>query len=141
MTDTYSVHIVDDDATVRDSTAALLAVLGHDAILWDSGEQFLARSNPQPNEVILLDDRMGGMDGLEVLCRLNAWGVTTPLVVMTERTEREIEAEYLARGATWLLDKPFNLADLRRALTIAETAASRLACLRAGIAPVRRIEG
>ncbi|MEZ0244217.1 MAG: response regulator transcription factor [Sphingomonas sp.] len=137
----YCVHVVDADATVRDTTAALLTLLGHEPVLWESGGQFLARSNPRAGECILLDVRLAGMGGIEVLGRLGAWGVTTPVVMMTAPGERWLEAEILERGAVWLLDKPFSLADLKRALTIAETAAARIAGMRAGLAPQRRIEG
>jgi hypothetical protein len=61
--------------------------------------------------------------------------------MMTEPGERWLEAEFLQRGAVWLLDKPFSLADLKRALTIAETAAARIAAMRVGLTPQRRIEG
>jgi two-component system response regulator DctR len=137
----YCVHVVDADATVRDSTAALLTLLGHEPLLWESGGQFLARSNPRPSECILLDVRLSGMGGIEVLGRLGAWGITTPVVMMTGEGERWLETEFLQRGAVWLLDKPFSLADLKRALTIAETAAARIAFQRAGPAPQRVIKG
>ena len=141
MASGYSVHVVDADATVRDSTAALLTLLGHEPVLWESGGQFLARANPRPHECILLDVRMSGMGGIEVLGRLGAWGITTPVVMMTEPAERWLEKEFLDRGAVWLLDKPFSLGDLKRALAIAETASERLALNRAGPAPQRVIKG
>lgn len=137
----YIVHVVDDDATVRDSAAALLTLLGHEPVLWSSSGQFLARANPRPGECILLDARLTGMGGIEVIGRLAAWGVTTPVVVMADKDKHWVEAEFLERGAVWLLDKPFTLADLKRALTIAETAAARVACVRAGIEPQRSIKG
>lgn len=137
----YAVHVVDADATVRDSTAALLTLLGHEPVLWESGGQFLARANPRPHECILLDVRLSGMGGIEVLGRLGAWGITTPVVMMTGEGQRWLEAEFLERGAVWVLDKPFALGDLKRALTIAETAAARLAMLRTGPAPQRVIKG
>lgn len=137
----HIVHVVDADSHVRDSAAALLTVLGHEPMLWESGGQFLARANPRPDECILLDVRLAGLGGIEVLGRLGAWGVTTPVVIMADAGERWIESEVLGRGAVWVLDKPFSLADLKRALTIAETAAARLAGQRAGLAPRRRVEG
>ena len=135
------VHVVDADAHVRDSAAALLTLLGHEPLLWESGGQFLARANPRPGECILLDVKLAGLGGIEVLARLAAWGIATPVVVMTDAGERRLEAEILNRGAVWLLDKPFSLGDLRRALIVAETAAARIAGQRAGLAPLRRVEG
>ncbi|MCW3848778.1 response regulator [Sphingomonas sp. LB-2] len=137
----HIVHVVDGDAAVRDSAAALLTLLGHEPMLWESGGQFLARANPRPGECILLDVRMSGIGGIEVLGRLTAWGIVTPVVMMTEPGERWLESEFMERGAVWLLDKPFTLGDLKRALAIAEAAAARIACQRAGIEPQRRIEG
>jgi two-component system response regulator DctR len=137
----HIVHVVDCDANVRDSTAALLTLLGHEPVLWESGGQFLARANPRPGECILLDVRMSGMGGIEVLGRLSAWGVITPVVMMTEPGERWLESEFLDRGAVWLLDKPFTLGDLKRALAVAEAAAARIAEGRAGPPLRRRSEG
>jgi len=137
----YTVHVVDSDPHLRDTAAALLTLLGHEPLLWESGGQFLARANPKPSECVLLDVKLAGLGGIEVMARLAAWGITTPVVIMTDADNRWAESEILGRGAVWLLDKPFKLADLRRALTIAETAAARLAGQRVGLAPQRRIEG
>lgn len=135
------VHVVDADGHVRDTAAALLTLIGHEPLLWESGGQFLARANPRPEECILLDVKLAGLGGIEVLGRLGAWGIKTPVVVMTDAGERRLEAEILERGAVWLLDKPFHLADLKRALAIAETATARLAARRVGLAPQRCVEG
>lgn len=136
----YPVHVVDADAGVRDIAAALLTLMGHEPVLWESGGQFLARANPRPNECILLDVRLSGMGGIEVLGRMRAWGIKTPVVMLATEGERWVADEFMARGAVWLLQKPFGLADLKQALTIAETAVEKTAD-RAAPEPRRAIEG
>jgi FixJ family two-component response regulator len=126
----YRVHVVDDEPLIRDAASSLIAVLGHDPVLWESGESFLAHARPLADECILLDVRLGGIDGLEVLGKLRDSGVTTPVVVMTGQSERWMEPAFLDHGATWLLDKPFSLGDLDHALTIAEAAGARRAAER-----------
>lgn len=133
----YRVHVVDDEPLIRDAASSLIAVLGHEPILWESGEQFLERARPLADECILLDVRLGGINGLEVLARLRELSVASPVVVMTGQAERWMEPAFLEHGATWLLDKPFSLGDLDRALTIAEAAGGRLAAVR----EPRRAEG
>jgi len=138
--DGYNVHVVDGDLHLRDTAAALLTLIGHEPVLWESSGQFLARANPRPGECILLDVKLAGLGGIEVLDRLRAWGIATPVVIMTDANAPRRESELLDRGAVWLLDKPFRLADLRRALTIAENAAARVAASRAGLAQRRSAE-
>jgi FixJ family two-component response regulator len=134
------VHVVDEDAMVRDTTAALLTVLERDPALWTSSGQFLARANPRPDECILLDARMTGLGGIETIGRLAAWGVVTPVVVMADKDKNWAEAEFLARGAVCVLGKPFTLGELRNALATAEAASSRIGGRRTGFEPKRSVK-
>ena len=65
-----AVLIVDDDAAMRDALAEAVRDLGHDARLATSGEPALEMLDREAVSAVLLDLRMSGMDGLEVLRRI-----------------------------------------------------------------------
>ncbi len=116
------VHIVGDETAVRHAVAALFT-LGYDVACWNSGAQFLAGPIPGPDDFILLDLNIAGFDVLE---RLRAWNVTTPVIAMIAPEDRRSESELIASGAVWVVRKPVLSDDLRRALTIAQAAGLRL---------------
>lgn len=86
MTDSNSslvVGIIDDDAPVRDSMGAVIEILGCDVQSWESAEQFLSDHVRSRIDLLIIDVRLPGMSGLELLQHLAAEGLTPPCVVMT----------------------------------------------------------
>ena len=67
------VLIVDDNADVADSLAALVGILGHDASVLHDGRDALRVAPAAPPDVVLLDIGMPGMDGFEVARRLRSF--------------------------------------------------------------------
>src|SRR5438132_784832 len=67
-----SIRIVDDDAAMRDALAEAVRDLGHDVHLAPSGEAALRIIEHETVNGVLLDLRMPGIDGLEVLRRIRA---------------------------------------------------------------------
>ena len=61
-----TVYVVDDDEAVCDSVRWLLEAGNYKVEIFDSGESFIAKYDPQAIAVLLLDVRMSGMSGLEV---------------------------------------------------------------------------
>ncbi len=102
------VHIVDDDESIRDSLAWLLASRGLQARSYASGEAFLAAFTPQLRGVIVLDMRMEGMSGLEVLDVLSERRASNPIVMLTGHADVPIAVAALKKGAMDFLEKPFN---------------------------------
>lgn len=102
------VHIVDDDESIRDSLAWLLASRGLDAQTYDSGEAFLASFSPDLRGVVILDMRMEGMSGLEVLDALRERGARNPIVMLTGHGDVPIAVAALKKGASDFVEKPFN---------------------------------
>jgi CheY-like chemotaxis protein len=105
------ILVVDDDASIRTFVQSALADTGYEVKLAVNGQQALdevARDRPH---LILLDVRMPGVDGWEVLDALrSAAGDQTPVVVMTAEYSGQERA--LASGAQGYLAKPFELDDL-----------------------------
>ena len=77
------VHIVDDDAAVRDSLRWLLTSAGLEAKCYESAEAFLESGGESAVGVLVLDVRMEGMSGLELFGKLEAAGGPLPVIFLT----------------------------------------------------------
>ena len=130
------VHVVGDDKAVCHAVAALQG-LGHEVSCWSSGAQFLAGSIPGPEDTILLDLDISGMPAFDMVERLRAWDVMTPVIAIAGLHERRPESELIAAGLVWVLWRPFGSNELHRALTIAQAAGTRLRRALGGEAGVR----
>ncbi len=108
MSQSGSVYVVDDDAAMRDSLEFLLGSAGFRVRLFDSAPIFL---NEFPNLAfgcVVTDIRMPGIDGIELLRRLNAGGTRKlPVIVMTGHGDVPLAVEAMKLGALDFLEKPF----------------------------------
>lgn len=112
------VAIVDDDAAVRDSTAAFLRSANCDVVLFENGDTFLDAGLDRI-DCVLLDMRMPGADGIEVLRQLGERPNFPPVVVLTGHGELSLAVEAMKLGATDFLEKPYEAALLLGALKLA----------------------
>lgn len=105
---TATVHIVDDEDTIRDALIFLFASRGIRALGWPSGEALLA-GWPQPDcACLILDVRMGGLSGPEVFDRLRAMGSDVPVIFLTGHADVPMAVQSLKAGAFDFVEKPFN---------------------------------
>jgi FixJ family two-component response regulator len=83
ITTPATIHVVDDDPSVRVAIARLLRTAGYRVVVYESGQQLLA--NPPGTEAgcILLDIRMPELDGFDVQERLNESGSSLPIIFLT----------------------------------------------------------
>jgi two-component system response regulator DctR len=102
------VHIVDDEEAIRDSLAWLLKSRGIASQGYASGEAFLEAYAPGMRGIIILDIRMSGMSGIEVLDRLVARGAQQPIVILSGHGDVPAAVAALKMGAVDFLEKPFN---------------------------------
>jgi FixJ family two-component response regulator len=110
------VAIVDDDASVRQSTCRLVRSFGYRAQTFGSGQEFLSSTTAPETACLLLDVRMPGMDGLEVQRRLAELGERVPIVFLTAQASEDEERRARSAGAVEFLRKPVGQATLRRVL-------------------------
>lgn len=105
------ILVVDDDASIRNFVKNALEDAGYDVALAANGAEALQTVAAGPPHLILLDVRMPGVDGWEVLNQLrSAADEQTPVVVMTAEYTGQDRA--LNSGAQGYLAKPFELVDL-----------------------------
>jgi FixJ family two-component response regulator len=115
------VAIVDDDGDVRDVLDALLESVGHTVKTYTSGRQLL--EDPELSDVacLVVDQKMPGMTGLDLLRQLEAAGHTIPSLLITGLPDPAVQHEAIALGALDLLTKPI---DLERLLKLVAYAAN-----------------
>jgi len=110
------VAIVDDDASVRNSTRRLIGALGYRAEAFATGDDFLASPLAARTACLVLDVRMPDLDGLEVQRRVIARGLRIPIVFVSGRASDDEERRARAAGAIDFLRKPIATATLLRVL-------------------------
>ncbi len=98
--------IVDDDRTFRLSTAALLRQDGHDVTEASDGTGAVDLLKSEHFDLILLDLRMPGLDGIGIVEVLRTWGHDTPILMISGYGTVETAVNALQAGADDFLTKP-----------------------------------
>jgi two-component system CheB/CheR fusion protein len=115
---TPTVFVVDDDAAVREATRDLLQENGYAVEVFADGEAFLRADRFQG--CLLVDARMPGMTGLELIERLEANGHALPTIMITGSGDVPMAVEAMKAGAVDFIEKPVGhidlLASIERAL-------------------------
>ena len=105
------VHVIDDDEAVRQALAMLLRSAGVPFETYTSGLAFLDALpllRGTAVRCVLMDVRMPGLDGLEVLRRLQDRGFWWPVVVMTAHGDVSTAVRAMRAGAVDFIEKPFD---------------------------------
>jgi len=110
------VLIVDDDEALRRAVATTLSDLGHQPEQAEDGEAALAWLSRHHADAVLLDLRMPGLDGMEVLRRIRARPDAPPVAVITAVPTGENTIEAMRLGAADHLAKPVGRDGLRALL-------------------------
>ena len=106
------VLVVEDDGAVRRAVERALTFEGYDVVTARDGAEALAIVLNDSIEAIVLDVMMPIVDGLEACRRIRARGDTTPILILTARTEISDRVAGLDAGADDYLVKPFALEEL-----------------------------
>ncbi len=102
-----SVHIVDDDAALRDSLVMLFNAHGISTREHESAEKFLTVIDIAERGCALIDVNMPGMSGIELLAVLKAKGSLLSCIVMTGSGQVPIAVKAMKAGAVDFVEKPF----------------------------------
>jgi DNA-binding response OmpR family regulator len=107
-----TILIVEDEFAVARGIQFALQQEGYEVIVARSGEEGLDIASNQAPDLVVLDVRLPGMDGFEVLRRLRATGSKAPILVLTARDDEMDKVIGLELGADDYLAKPFGLREL-----------------------------
>jgi DNA-binding NtrC family response regulator len=103
---TGRILLVDDDHAFRVSTSALLRQDGHEVATVEDGAQAIAALRAQRFDLILLDLRLPGTDGLRMVEALRLWGERLPILMISGFGTIDAAVEAMQLGADHFLSKP-----------------------------------
>lgn len=109
------VLIVDDEETL---TWSLAKSLSHDRDAYEittanDGETALSLLKDEPFDLVVLDIRLPGISGLDVLVKIKETRPSTKVIIMTAYGSSEIKAKAKARGSLYYIEKPFEIDQMR----------------------------
>lgn len=107
MSDEPVIFVVEDDEAFRDSLKALLESSGLTVETYASGGEFLQADNSDRSGCLLLDIRMPGISGLELLEKLAGANSNLPTIIMTSHGDVPKAVKAMKAGAVDFLEKPF----------------------------------
>ena len=100
------ILVIDDEAAIRDSLRMILEYQGYAVMTAATGDEGVGLVEREATDLVLLDIKMPGMDGLEVLQRLTHLTDVTPIVVMSGHGTITTAVEATRLGAFDFLEKP-----------------------------------
>lgn len=118
------VHIVDDEAKVRDALTLLLSTAQIESRSYGSAEEYLTLNPLMERACILLDNQLPGMSGIELLRRIVAAASNSTVIMITAYGDVPTAVLAMKAGAFHFVQKPFDaealLATVEDALSLAD---------------------
>ena len=111
-----TVLVIDDDAEIRYSIDRVLSNLGTRVTAAESGEVGIEKARAENPDVIFLDNRMGGISGVETLQHLRTEAPHSMVILMTAYGTTQTAIEAMKHGAFDYVLKPFDLKKLESLL-------------------------
>src|SRR5881396_4066517 len=102
------ISVVDDDESLRRSLKNFLRSVRFRVETFASAEEFLRSAQRENTGCLVLDLRMTGMSGLDLLRHLRVADSRIPVVILTAHGDEETRRRSLQAGAIAFLDKPFH---------------------------------
>ncbi|MFI5247165.1 MAG: response regulator [Nitrospirales bacterium] len=103
------ILIIDDEQGIRDLLDTLLRRKGYDVVVAENGREGLKVFRRERPDVVVLDLKMPGMDGLTVLQEIRHLDPNKPVIILTGAGTPETEQQVRALGATEFVEKEFSL--------------------------------
>jgi len=107
------VFIVDDEEAVRTSLSRLLGAIGVPTETYPSATAFLSAYAPGRAGCLVVDVRMPGMSGLDLMIELRRRSIHIPVILMTGHTDEHSLQGLEGERPFGFLEKPFSIKDLR----------------------------
>jgi two-component system response regulator FixJ len=119
--DELTVHIVDDQQQIRELVSSILDTVGLLCVQWDQPSALLSSFSRHKIDVLVVDVRLVGMSGLELVRQLRERGLRAPVVFISGVSEVPVAVEAMKLGAHDFLQKPFTAQALIDAVQAAHT--------------------
>jgi len=110
------VFVIDDEEPVRNGLEKLLRAIGYPTTAFASAEEFLANDSGQDPACVLVDIRMPGMSGIDLVEELHRRQRHMPAILMTGHTDESALQRLDAFETVGFLEKPFSVAQLKELL-------------------------
>jgi two-component system response regulator FixJ len=121
------VHVIDDEADVCEALKVLLQTAGLEARTYASAEDFLAEVRLNRPMCLLVDVRLPGMTGLDLVRHLQQKPVRPVVVMITGHGDVPLAVQAMRAGALHFMEKPFEPAELLQTLEEALARVSAMA--------------
>lgn len=108
-----SILIVDDERSMRDFLKILLTKEGYDVTTAPNGESGLGHLRSNPCDLLITDNRMAGMSGLELLASVKDEYPDLPVIVITAFASPNDAVQAMKSGAFDYISKPFNVDEIK----------------------------
>jgi two-component system, LuxR family, response regulator FixJ len=108
MPDNSVVHVIDDDAAVRESLEFLLRTAQLEVRTYDSAAAFLAVAPAAVSGCVITDVRMPGISGVDLLRHMREREVQVPVIIITGHGDVPLAVEAMKIGAADFFEKPFD---------------------------------
>jgi FixJ family two-component response regulator len=109
------VYILDDDSRIREALSDLLEANGYTAMAFEKAQDYLSFKKTDTVSCLILDMDMPGMTGLELQQEISGTDAP-PIIFLTGHGDIPSSVKAMKAGASEFLEKPFDEADLLRAL-------------------------
>ena len=123
----HVVHVIDDEPDVCEALKLLLHTAGMEARTYASAEEFLAEVRLSRSLCLLVDVRLPGMSGLDLVRHLQQAPVRPVVVMITGHGDVPLAVKAMRAGALHFLEKPFEPAELLQTLEEAQLRVSEIA--------------
>jgi two-component system response regulator FixJ len=101
-----TVHVIDDQDSVRRALGEMLSVFGYHVATHDSAESFLAGLDPSRIGCVVSDVRMPGMDGIELVRELGRRKAALTVILITGHADVPMAVAGIKAGAEDFIEKP-----------------------------------
>lgn len=119
-----TIFVVDDEGALREAMRELLEQEGWTVEAYASGQAFLEAYHPGREGCLVVDARMPGMSGLELLERLKGISGAPPAIMITGHADVRLAVRAIRAGAMAFLEKPVQydelVVNIERALQLAQ---------------------
>ncbi|NLP37317.1 MAG: response regulator [Firmicutes bacterium] len=109
-----TILVVDDRVGIRRLLQEVLLGAGYKVLTASGGKEAMEITRQNNVDMVLLDMKMSGMDGLETLTELKKESPHLSIIIMTAYEELEVLKEAERRGAAGYISKPFDIEELKR---------------------------